>query len=99
MTKATQPKIALQTPANTDTYDIVQMEVELLLKRRTRSETLEKTFKMLLSVKPTSVESERVFSIAGLTLAPRRNTLRSELRYYIYIYMASLKQPLKEDRS
>ena len=46
--------------------------LELSLKR---TENLEKLYNALLSVQPTSVESERVFSAAGLYLTKMRSSL------------------------
>lgn len=58
---------------------ILKQECSLYESTKTRPENLEKLHKCLLTIKPTSVEPERAFSVMGLFLTKIRNRLSDNM--------------------
>lgn len=71
----TQEKIETEKPDLKDILKIVKKEVVTFCKTKKRGKYLDLLYKYLLTLKPTSVESERTFSLAGLTCTKIRSNL------------------------
>lgn len=69
--ESTRPK----SPKAKGLANIIKREMEFFQEQNIRGKYLEKAFKMLLTVRPTSVESERAFSAAGLICTKLRSSL------------------------
>ena len=61
-----------------DDLKFLTKEMGIFEGRKERSDCLEKLYKALLNISPTSVSCERVFSIAGGLIPPRRSLLSDE---------------------
>jgi hypothetical protein len=63
------------TGFGTQTEKIVKKEMTLFEATKKRPENLEKLFKALKTIPPTSIEAERAFSSAGIFITKLRNRL------------------------
>ena len=74
-------KNVMATPVSPDDKQFKSLDAELTAFETNgkRSENLENLYRALLSIKPTSVSSERAFSISGTFVTKRRARLRNSI--------------------
>ena len=75
MKKNLAKELAGPKVVNDDDLKFLTKELGIFEGRKERSDCLEKLYKALLNISPTSVSCERVFSIAGGLIPPRRSLL------------------------
>lgn len=67
-----------EVPDQREISDVLRIEIELFLNKSPRGKHLEYIYQSLLTVRPTSVESERIFSSAGYICNKLRTKLNDE---------------------
>jgi hypothetical protein len=63
---------------STQAERIIKKEMSLFESTKKRPENLEKLFKALKTIPPTSIEAERAFSTAGIFITKLRNRLSAK---------------------
>lgn len=75
MNKSNLESSAKQSPKGKGLTNVIKREMDFFQEQNIRGKYLDKAFNMLLTVRPTSVESERAFSAAGLICTKLRSSL------------------------
>ena len=90
-------ELASTLPQETTLAKIVANEMLVFEKNKTRGIYLDKIYNMLITIKPSSVESERAFSSAGLVCTKIRSRMNDDTLDHLCFLRAFFNNPAASD--